>query len=247
MRKLTMQTQELLDTIYTKFKLNPDDLAKKKYGKLPDITIKEIISRILDNNTLPISEIFPEMSRPVISRVLVKLFPNKVIKTQNWGSYILIEVGMKTCSKCTTIKSVEDFYSSKNKCNGIASHCSECDKKLSKAYRDNNPEAEKERNKQKYLRNKEYYIIKSKIRKGVITRHKPTWANANELSKIYSLCPDGYHVDHIVPLNGELVSGLHVECNLQYLTSTDNLSKGNNFNIDTYTHTCIYTAPYLNL
>ena len=60
----------------------------------------------------------------------------------------------------------------------------------------------------------------------------PKWLteeHKKELHHIYLNRPKGYHVDHIVPLQGANVSGLHVPWNLQYLTVEDNLRKHNKF------------------
>lgn len=51
--------------------------------------------------------------------------------------------------------------------------------------------------------------------------------NESIVENIYANCPEGWHVDHIVPLLGETISGLHVPENLQYLPDWVNHMKGN--------------------
>jgi hypothetical protein len=55
----------------------------------------------------------------------------------------------------------------------------------------------------------------------------PPWVNMEEIRNIYENCPEGYHVDHIIPLIHPLISGLHVPWNLQYLLAKDNIKKNN--------------------
>lgn len=57
----------------------------------------------------------------------------------------------------------------------------------------------------------------------------PNWANTKDIKEFYLACPAGMEVDHIIPINGVLVSGLHVLNNLQYLSKQDNLYKSNKF------------------
>ena len=74
---------------------------------------------------------------------------------------------------------------------------------------------------------------KAKYRAAKLER-TPSWADDEAISFVYHAAQaikDVYggkpHVDHIVPLQGKKVSGLHVASNLQLISATDNLRKGN--------------------
>jgi hypothetical protein len=64
-------------------------------------------------------------------------------------------------------------------------------------------------------------------------RASPPWLTAEHLAEmklIYAVAGErGLCVDHIVPLAGKTVSGLHVPWNLQHLTQSANSAKGNRY------------------
>ena len=115
-------------------------------------------------------------------------------------------------------------------------------KEYHKNYRLNNKDKIRERDRFFYLKNKDkikkikklYHLKNPHIknassakRRAIKLRATPKFANLNKIKEIYKNCPKGYHVDHIVPLQGGNVCGLHVEWNLQYLTPSANISKSN--------------------
>lgn len=80
-----------------------------------------------------------------------------------------------------------------------------------------------------YQNNKAGFRARDAKRRAIEIQAMPKWADPVELKRIYDNCPDGYEVDHIVPLNHPQVCGLHVPANLQYLVASENRSKGNKF------------------
>lgn len=66
-------------------------------------------------------------------------------------------------------------------------------------------------------------------RRAIKIQAMPLWANQDLIELIYATCPDGMHVDHIVPLVSKFVCGLHCEANLQHLPAKENFSKNNHW------------------
>lgn len=81
-------------------------------------------------------------------------------------------------------------------------------------------------------------------RRAATLARTPAWADQKAIKAIYAeaarLTRDTgveHHVDHVIPLQGRFVSGLHVETNLQILTAKANHEKFNRF--DTAKHQTI--------
>ena len=97
-------------------------------------------------------------------------------------------------------------------------------------------------NKEKILKASKAYRIKNTAaltaakanRKRHVKKATPSWVDLQlislkhkeriELSRLTGVL---HHVDHVVPLQGENVCGLHVPWNLQIITAEENMSKSN--------------------
>jgi hypothetical protein len=68
-----------------------------------------------------------------------------------------------------------------------------------------------------------------KRRREAIRLATPPWADLAAIKSFYDNCPPGHTVDHIIPVLGKSVRGLHIVENFQYLTFDENKRKGNRF------------------
>ena len=114
-------------------------------------------------------------------------------------------------------------------------------KEIRKAYRERNKERLAAEYKTWRLANKGKLNAKVQKRHAARLNRTPGWLTEEDLGKIESIYKEaqrlreetgeGWHVDHIIPLQGEKLSGLHVPDNLQVIRAKDNLSKHNRYEI----------------
>ena len=101
--------------------------------------------------------------------------------------------------------------------------------KYRRAWQKNNPELVKADNKHRRTKHKQA------TPKWLTQEHKAQikqfYLDAMLVSKVTGV---PYAVDHIVPLRGELVSGLHVPWNLAVITREENSKKSNKINLHEY-------------
>lgn len=108
------------------------------------------------------------------------------------------------------------------------------------SYRRKNPDKIKEIAARSYRKNPGLYIMHARKRELRKAEQFPAWADKAAMQRIYDEAKQlreagiDVEVDHVVPLQGELVSGLHCEFNLQILTKIANRSKKNRFDPETH-------------
>ena len=159
---------------------------------------------------------------------------------------------MKTCTKCKEVKPFEAFHKDRTHSDGLRSFCKACVGKYTRTYYETNRdlvmtktyawiEKNRDRHNQKCNRwaklNKGSVNARTARRYASKTQATPKWLTVDDhwmikeayaLAKIREKMLGGHwEVDHIYPLRGKLVSGLHVPTNLRVIQRHENRRKSN--------------------
>lgn len=160
---------------------------------------------------------------------------------------------LKRCSCCGEEKDLSEFYLKLGK---PIAHCKPCHRAKINGASKESKRLKRQKEKVKGLRNKgsrqsAREQIKSwkatnpgrvrNLRKAYKLRVRqqcPRWADRSAIDAMYELAAKmreetglDWHVDHVIPLRGETVCGLHTHTNLQIMLGADNMSKGNRFDL----------------
>ena len=162
---------------------------------------------------------------------------------------------LKTCPTCEQDKPLDGFHKNRNSKDGHAHICKPCAIKKTRLHyslRDRDERLEVKRAWQNKNRehvnlyndswrksNPHQHAARQAERRATKNKATPIWLSEDQrratkdiyklAKKLETLFGVKYHVDHIVPLKGENICGLHVPWNLQILEASLNLRKSNKF------------------
>jgi len=154
---------------------------------------------------------------------------------------------LRKCKDCGreahTDEDLKHFVQNKTMSYNKANLCNPCNLNRSTALRQKDPDNRKKYDKTYRQKHRDKCLERQRkwgkenrdIRNAGTARYRaaklnatPPWADHESIQKLYRKAH--YHrmeVDHIVPLQSDLVCGLHTEHNLQLLSKEDNISKLN--------------------
>lgn len=144
---------------------------------------------------------------------------------------------IRTCRDCKKTKDSEFFVKNKAFSHGIDTLCLKCNRKRVKTYRKSGKANRRAESKRYYDRYPDKCIAKFKKYQAKKTNAYPKWMTEEDdwlIKEVYELSSlrtkltgIQWHVDHIIPLQGKFVCGLHVPSNLQVITVSENYKKSN--------------------
>jgi len=144
---------------------------------------------------------------------------------------------MRVCNVCKVEKSLDSYHNCKRFPLGKTYTCKPCAKEKTRKWSKENPDRKKIASIAEYKKNKAAYIARVAKRRAAKLKATPPWLSEKQLhdmTVIYTVCDrvskqtgKSHHVDHVVPLQGENVCGLHVPWNLAIIPAKMNLSKSN--------------------
>ena len=143
------------------------------------------------------------------------------------GHFSKRRTGCSTCVQCRSIKYKNWLGINNNKIRRI---------KYIMAWQKEHPEKFKSYLKLSVQRHPERRAEQGGFRRALRRNATPKWADRNEIRSIYKIARElteqtgiRHDVDHIIPLKGRNVCGLHVANNLRAIPATDNYRKHNSF------------------